>query len=464
MIIYEDRGTATTPGARGSSPNPTRGVPLRIKSIRGTRLHAGPRSRRARTLTLTSIALAGALVLAACSGGSGDNATTGTSTGAAESGTLTVWHYFSDANQVKLMDEFGAKFEAAHTGVKVDNVFVPYDQMNSKLISAAGAKTGPDVVVFNGAEAATLALGGALAPLDKQWASFADAAQFPDSVIHKIDGKTYAVQGYVNLLGLWYNADILKEIGVKPPTNLDELEAAMGAAKAAGYQGITLCGLPQSQGEWQAYPWLSAEGFDYTKPDAKALETGLARVRNWVEKGWLSQESVTWDQTVPFQQFAAGKVAFAENGNWQMGTAKSDAKFSYGVVPLPLGKGGQVYLGGEGEGIGAFSKNADLAWKYLSETYFDKDGQVLPVTLVGSIPSRTDAAANEAVSANELLKPFAETIAQYGANYPAAVIPPAAVADVQLTVGQAWSASLSGQRSPADAASTAVAALQKLLG
>jgi multiple sugar transport system substrate-binding protein len=431
-----------------------------------TRRHTG--RRRTRTLTLSSIVVAGALALAACSGGSTGGATgtaaSGTGGAAAESGTLTVWHYFSDVNQVKLMDEYASKFEAAHSGVKVDNVFVPYDQMNSKLVSAAGAKTGPDIVVFNGAEAATLALGGALAPLDTQWGSFADAAQFPDSVVHKIDGKIYAVQGYVNLLGLWYNADILKQIGVQPPTTMTELEAAMQAAKAAGFQGITLSGLPQSQGEWQAFPWLSAEGFNYAKPDAKSLEAGLARVRGWVDKGWLSQESVTWDQTVPFQKFAAGGVAFAENGNWQMGTAKSDAKFNYGVVPLPVGDKGKVYLGGEGEGIGAFSKNPDLAWKYLSETYFDAAGQILPVTLVGSIPSRKDSAKDTAVSSNALLKAFADTIAASGANYPDAVIPPSAVADVQLTVGQAWSSALGGQQSPADAASTAVKSLTSLLG
>ena len=437
---------------------------MRIKDIRGMRRHAGPSSRRARTLALTSIAVAGVLALAACSSGSGGSTTGGSSAGAAESGTLTVWHYFSDPNQVKLMDEYGAKFKTAHPGVTVKNVFVPYDQMNSKLVAAAGAKTGPDVVVFNGAEAATLALGGALAPIDKQWASFADAAQFPDSVIHKIDGKTYAVQGYVNLLGLWYNADILSKLGVQPPTTMDELEADMAKAKAAGYQGITLCGLPQSQGEWQAFPWLSASGFSYDSPDATTLAAGLSRVRNWVEKGWLSQESVTWDQTVPFQKFAAGKVAFAENGNWQMGTAKSDAKFKYGVVPLPLGSTGKVYLGGEGEGIGAFSKNPGLAWKYLSETYFDKAGQILPVTIVGSIPSRADSAQDPAVTGNAMLKPFADTIAKFGAIYPAGNIKPAAVANLQLTVGQAWSSTLGGQKSPTDAAKTAVDTLKGLLG
>jgi multiple sugar transport system substrate-binding protein len=335
--------------------------------------------------------------------------------------------------------------------------------MNQKLISAAGSQTGPDVVVFNGAEAATIALGGALAPMDEQWSSFEDADQFPDSVIHQVDDTTYAVQGYVNLLGLWYNADILDEIGVEPPTTLDELEAAMAAAKDAGYMGITLSGLPQSQGEWQAYPWLTAEGFDYENLDADALEAGLGRARGWIDNGWLSQEAVTWDQTVPFQQFTAGGIAFAENGNWQIGAAKNDATFEYGVVPLPVGDTGQVYLGGEGQGIGAFSDDPELAFEFLAETYYSVEGQAKAAELVGSIPSRLDAAQDDAVTSNELLEPFAQTIADNGANYPSANIPPEAVAELQLTVGQAWSTVLGGQRSPADTAAATVSTLQGLV-
>lgn len=427
----------------------------------------GSRSGRRRATGLTASALAAALALAACGGGGGDDGGGtggGNGGGAEDGGTVTVWHYFSDDNQVRLMDEFAAKFEGERDGVTVENVYVPYDEMNSKVIAAAGSQTGPDVVVFNGAETATLALAGALAPLDDYWAEYEDADQFPDSVIHKVEDQTYAVQGYVNLLGLWYNAEILAEIGVEPPTTLEELEDAMAAAADAGYSGITLCGLPQGQGEWQAYPWLSAEGFTYDAPDAVALESGLARVRGWVENGWLSQQAVTWDQTVPFQEFAAGGVAFAENGNWQMGTAESDATFEYGVVPLPLGADGQVYLGGEGQGIGAYSQNPDLAWEYLTATYLDAEGQLLPVEIVGSIPSRTDAAQDETVTGNELLQPFAETIEKYGANYPSPAIAPESVGDVQLTVGQAWSAALGGQQSPADAAQNVVRELTRLGG
>jgi multiple sugar transport system substrate-binding protein len=420
------------------------------------------RARRIRGIAATGILAVGALALSGCTPTSG-----GSSSGGGEGGgddkTVTVWHYFSDENQVKVMTDYKEKFESENDGVTVENVYVPYDQMNSKLVSAVGAKTGPDVVVFNGAEASTLALGGALAPLDDYWDGFADKDQFPDSVIHAVDGTTYAAQGYVNLLGLWYNADILKEIGVEPPTTMDELNAALDKAVAAGKGGITLSGLPQSQGEWQAYPWLSSFGFTYDKPEAAPLQKAFETIQGWTESGALTKEAVTWDQTVPFQTFAAGNVAFAENGNWQLGTAKSSAKFDYGVVPLPVGEDGGVYLGGEGEAIGAFSDNPDLAWDYLESTYFSADGQAIALKDVGSIPARTDAAGAQEVSSDPVLAAFAKSIADHGASYPSPAVPPASVADQQLAVGQAWSAVIGGQSTPEQAASSLVQQLTPLL-
>ncbi|MEJ5943774.1 extracellular solute-binding protein [Pseudokineococcus basanitobsidens] len=418
-----------------------------------------PRSRA--RVAVGAAATSALLALSAC-GSSGDEATGGEAGGG--DGVVTVWHYFTVDEQVAAMDTMKERFESEHDGVTVENVYVPYDQMNNKLISAAGAQTGPDVVLFNGGEAAALALGGALAPMDEQWGAYEDADQFPDSVLHEIDGSLYAVQGYVNLLGLWYNADILAEVGVEPPTTVDELEDAMAAAAQAGYEGLTASGLPQSQGEWQAYPWLSAEGFDYESPDAAPLEAGLARARDWVEQGWLSQEVTTWDQTVPFQEFTAGGVAFAENGNWQLGAAAADADFEYGVVPMPVGDQGSIYLGGEGQAIGAFADDPDLAWEYLQGTFLDPDAQVQLAQDVGYIPARADAGEDEAVTSDELLAPFAESVASLGATYPAPSIPPEAVADVQTTMGQAWSAALGGQQAPADAAEQALAAIEPALG
>src|SRR5699024_6055259 len=217
-----------------------------------------------------------------------------------------------------------------------------------------------------------------------------------------MDNKLYAVQGYVNLLGLWYNADILDEIGVDPPTTMDELDSAMAAAKEAGYGGITLTGLPNTQGEWQAYPWLTNAGFTYENLDEQALAEGFATVHDWVEKGYLSQEAVTWDQEVPFQTFTGGNAAFAENGNWQIGAAEENADFNYGVVPLPLGSDGKVYLGGAGEAIDAYSDNPDLAWESLTETYLNADGELKALELLEFIPSRSDASQEEGKERAEL--------------------------------------------------------------
>jgi len=415
------------------------------------------------TVKFASAALAtGILVLAGCTPDNGEPDPGASAAGGGDAQTLTVWHYFSDDNQVKVMDDYKDLFESNNEGVTVENVFVPYDQLNSRLITGASTESGPDVVVFNGADASTLALGDVLAPIDDYWASFADADQFPDSVVHSLEGSAYAVQGYVNLLGLWYNADILDEVGVEPPTTLDDLNAALDKVVAAGYSGITLSGLPNSQGEWQGYPWMTAYGFDYADPQAQPLTDAFGMIQDWTDSGALTAEAVTWDQTVPFQTFAAGNVAFAENGNWQMGTAESTADFNYGVVPLPIGDTGKVYLGGEGEGIGAFSKNPDLAWKYLSETYFSTEGQLIAADVVGSIPARADAAQDDAVTSNALLDAFATSIDRNGATYPSPAISPQSVADQQLEVGQLWSSVIGGQLTPEDAAQKAVSALEAL--
>jgi multiple sugar transport system substrate-binding protein len=415
-----------------------------------------PLKRRSFLAGTAGLAAAGALAACGSSGPGGGGGEEGSQGG----NTVTVWHYFSQENQVALMDQYKEKFESENEGVTVENVFVPYDQINSKVVNAAGSQTGPDVVVFNGAEAAVLALGGGLKAIDEEWAAFEDADQFPDSVQHTIDVTLYAVQGYVNLLGLWCNMDKLSELGLEPPSTLDELEAAMAAAQEIDLAGITVSGLPQSQGEWQAYPWLSSQGFTYESPDEQALTEGFAMANSWVEQGYLSKEATTWDQTVPFQQFLAGQSLFAANGNWQIALAESDATFEYTVVPLPVGETGQVYLGGEGQAVGAFSQNPELAWQYLTSTYYSAEGQLAAVESVGSIPAREDANQDPAVTDNALLTPFSETVAEHGATYPSAAIPPEAVADVQTTVGQAWSAALGGQQDPEAAARTVMQLLE----
>ena len=137
-----------------------------------------PMKRRSFLAGTAGLAATGALAACGSSGAGGGGGEDGSKGGS----TVTVWHYFSEDNQVALMEQYKEKFESENDGVTVENVYVPYDQINSKVVNAAGSQTGPDVVVFNGAEAAILALGGGLKPINEEWAAYEDAAQFPDSV------------------------------------------------------------------------------------------------------------------------------------------------------------------------------------------------------------------------------------------------------------------------------------------
>lgn len=417
------------------------------------RLHPHSGRRNAAAILLGA-GLAGALALSGCAPASqsgGDDT------------TVTVWHYYSLDNQNAMLDSYKETFEASHEGITVENVYVPQDQLNSKLIAAAGTQTGPDVVVFDGYSATTLIGGGALAPLTEYWDAFADADQIAEGAVTSVDGDVYSVQGYVNLLGLIYNKTILDEVGVEAPTDIDELESALADVTAAGYEGISLAGQPDVQGAFQAYPWLTDAGFSYEDPQADALIEAFSRVRGWIDNGWLSAQASTWDQNVPFTEFLQGGTAFAENGNWQLSALASDAPFEYGVVPLPVGDDGRVYLGGEAQAIGAFSDSPDLAWEYLEETFFSAAGQLTALENVGSIPTRADAAGDDAIASDPYLSAYSEAIARQGAPFPDTVIPPENNEAVILANGQAWSAALGGQTSPEQAAADFLAALEPLL-
>jgi multiple sugar transport system substrate-binding protein len=416
----------------------------------------GRRVTRRTALGLGALAAAAALALAGCSA-SGD-------AGDSRADELTVWHYYTLDNQLKMLDEYATTFAETHPGVTVDYVYVPMDQMNSKLIAAAGARTGPDVVIADGFNIGTLAGAGTLAPLDEQWNGYADKDRFAEGALKVVDGTVYGVQGHVNALALWYNQDILDEVGIAPPTSMSELEAALTAVTAAGHQGITLSGDPTIQGAFQAYSWLTDAGFSYDSPQAAPAEAAFARVRGWIEKGYLSPQASTWDQNVPFSEFLAGNVAFAQNGNWQLTSARTDASFRFGVVPLPLSDTGKIYLGGEAESIGAFAKRPDLAWDYLQATYLSAQGQITALEAVGSLPTRDDASKAEAISTDPVLAAFAAAMDAQGAPYPDAVLPPGDAEKILLASAQAWSAALSGATSPADAAAEFLRMAQPLLG
>jgi multiple sugar transport system substrate-binding protein len=361
-------------------------------------------------------------------------------------GTLTVWHYETTDAYLGLIKDETTLFNSVYPNVTVNNVYVPQADLTPKLIATAAAKQGPDVAVYNWGDVQSLADAGVLHDMDAYWKSFGDASTFSPGVVHQVGGKVYVAQAYVNLIALWYNKDLLDANGITPPTTMADLEADMAKLKTAGVGGLAIDGKPGVDGWWTGMPFFRAQGLDMHMAGS-AVATTFSQLKSWVDKGYIPKEAVTWDQDTVFNQFLSGKYAFAVAGNWYAQTA-AKATFKYGVVSIPAAtQPAAVFLGGEGESIGAFSQNPDLAWAYLQTTWFGKAGQLLSLKDVGTLPTRSDAASDPAMASQPILAGFSKAV-QSGVPLPVTT----AENSASTVFGDLWSAVLSGQKTPDQAA------------
>ena len=380
--------------------------------------------------------------------------------GSNQSGTLNLWHYFNVDAQVGLLSTWSGMFNKLYPNINVVTSYVEFQQLSQKMIAAAGAKQGPDVLIYGGSDLVQMYKAGALKSLQPYWDQFPDAGQYPDGVITRFDNQVYGVKPYVNLVAWWYNKDILDDVGIQPPNTFDEVTPALAAVANAGknYLPLAITGVPTNQGDWTSWPWLTGYGFSYDNLDQSAAEQGFSLAAQWSSANYLSKDGVTWGQSETFDRFVVGDVAFMQNGNWNLGSAKTQLKFNYGIVEMPTGaQNSQIFLGGEPGWMGAFTSQPDIAWAYLSQI-FSREGDLTSLS-AGSIPARNDLANDPQVTGESLLVPFANEIKTRGTEYPPKG---GAVLDAQLVVAQNWSAVVAGQKDGPTAAKDTVAAIKAM--
>jgi ABC-type glycerol-3-phosphate transport system substrate-binding protein len=322
---------------------------------------------RANPLRFGAAVAAVGLALAGCGSGSDGDSGGG-------DGTLTVLHYYDEgAGALKdLVPEWEKRFEATHDGIDVKFEYVPYDQMQQKVISAAAAGKGWDIVMPTGVWLPEMIKAGAVQPMDDCWDGFEDADQFPENTqgAGVYDDKRYAVQGFTNVEGIFVNEAILKDVGVGVPTNLDEMEDAMQKAQDAGYNAFTTAAPPGTGGEFNLVPWLASSGWTYEEPDAAVTEEVLSRLQDWRDNGYFSANDASGFNAE--KNFTTGEYAFAQGGNWNLGTFDKDLKFPWSAQVI---EGiDAALLGGEVIALGGNAGDPDLACAFITETLMSQEG------------------------------------------------------------------------------------------
>lgn len=356
---------------------------------------------------------------------------------------LVVWTYYTAGGQIDALEAQNELWAAEHPDIEIEHVQIPFDQLPSRLLATAATQDGPDVVLDNVVvDFPSLAAGGVLADLTDYWESFADKDQFGESALFTYsDDRLYNVLSYTNLLGLYYNEDILDQYGIEAPSTIGELESAMAVVADAGeFTPMAMSGAATVEGAWMFMPLILGEGAGYCSFDSPAVTTGFEHLAGWADNDYIPADTATWDQADAWQAFLSGRYAFGINGNWNLGDVPN-AGFGIGTAQYPAGpQGSYVFPGGEAIGIGAFSDKKDLAWEYIELAWLSEEASLINFQTSGQIPTRASVAESDEVAGTVLAQPFiaaASDTAAWPRNEQTAAM--------QTAVGEASSGLISGQ-------------------
>ena len=295
---------------------------------------------------------------------------------AAKSGqTISVWTLalspFFDEYITGLLREF----EAAHPGVRVEWVDVPYEAIDRKLMAAAAAGRGPDVINLADRTFARFVGMGALTDLTPLLPAETVAEYLPGAArIGVIGGKRLALPWYLTTQAVLANGDLLKKGGLEPdaiPARWSEMLAIAGDFKKKA--GKPLFTLPLGF-ESDVPMMLLSDGISPLKAGADGrlvsnLLDGrvLRAIEPWVtafRAGYLPRESATGGSSHLNKLFVEGDVAIINSGPNFLKRIAVDAPAIFAstiVRPAVTGLLGRAHIAVMTLGVTTQSRQPELA-------------------------------------------------------------------------------------------------------
>ena len=412
-------------------------------------------SRRAfleRTLALSVSSSAMLTALNAC--GNTDSGSTSTN----QPITLTAWDYWISENAKVMLRRYD-DFHKLHPGIKIERTYVPYADMNQKVLLATAAGTLPDLIFVDTLSHPTYSANDVLLDLTERIKAWGQIDQYFPGILQSCSwkGRQYGLPDHSNLLGLYYNVAMLENAGVQPPTTWAELRSAAKQLTKKGVYGFATAASKTMEGTFEFLPFLRQAGADWGTLDSPAATQALQFLVDLINDGSLSKEVINWAQPESMQQFLDGSAAMLQNGNWQLSTLEKKAKFKWGVVALPKGQTHATSLGGDNWAIFKTSKYADAAWEFIKFTQ-EPQRYKEHVIAIRALPGRKDVAQDAVWQKDPRLNvfvnqfPFAQTVGG-GPN----------ASKISSLFAPALQSALIGQVSAADALKQVSASIKSLL-
>lgn len=295
----------------------------------------------------------------------------------------------------------------AETGISVEIQSVQMADLFSRVqISAASGQAAADVIFLTEeAPSNVVATGNMMSLNDLIAASSLDVEDFNQFDFWNLDGETFGVPVYMQLVMMDYNSATLAEAGFDaPPATWAELTEQANAIKA---QGLDDHPIAMGAIDWSWYLMALNMGdpmFDADLNPVFANEGSMAReamsmllgyfadelISPEMLAGSINQHALFWSGTGVFHQGWQGSVRVANNPE----SSQQAPNVDYLVL-------GNTWGFPAGIGIAEGSENAEAAWKFI-EWYTGPENQTAIYNAFGLYPSRTSV--GDALTAEGLIE------------------------------------------------------------
>ncbi|MBB6036562.1 extracellular solute-binding protein [Phytomonospora endophytica] len=333
-----------------------------------------PTRKVLRTL-LAAFSVATVLAISACT-----TATPQTDTAdSSEPAHLVFWNTGGD-EEVAVLRAVADLYIAAHPGTTIDIQAVAWADSHAKILSAATAQEGPDVISGGlswGNEFG--ALGGML-----------DLNQFgvPERIEPKVapgswksveatDGAVYGVPMDMTLYLFYYRSDLLAAENITPPTTWEELTAAIGHFEQKGHDSPFV--MTWSTLSWLQYTnFLKQAGGDWYTDDCKTVTVnspeGVAALNYWADLHRV--HGAPNEEPDLASGLESGDIVMANGGNWNLSgldASHPDLVGKWDVSVLPSGPAGAgSFIGGRILGAMSYTKYPAQAADFIEYFYTDE--------------------------------------------------------------------------------------------
>lgn len=266
--------------------------------------------------------------------------------------------------QKAIQDKVIAGFLAEHPEVKAVEWDAQGPQANDvqRLMTARLANQEMDLIACsafytNGAYVRR----GLVRPITKEIEAFSANLDQPAIGAFTVRGEVYAVPiTTMSTSSIFYNKKLFASLGIPVPPTYEDLKAAAPKLAAAGvipllHQGSNTPMWPmwyfetfaQSSGDPIGRTTAILDGkAKFNDPDGVAA---FSLLKQWVDDGILSKDSLAVDQDGMRSAFASGKSAMYYGGTWEVPSLQDSVKdFEWGVFAFPKmpGAAGEPKHGG----------------------------------------------------------------------------------------------------------------------